>query len=233
MDVTFLLEQLKTGDHADVVIVTGTQTFRAHAVILVWKSTYFRKMLSPNNEFREYNEGVIILHEESPVVFGKVLDYIYSGEYPQRTQDGSLAHHALMYRAGDYFGLDQLKDLAKSKFFAELKSEDVQELVCVVETMYSTTSEAYYELKDMFVEVAADHLDVLLKSPDFKKAVEKFGAFSSDLHLAQANIIASLKARFGGRSFYCRKCVKDVPILDKNPVKCRVCHRAPLISPPE
>ncbi|KAK8239360.1 hypothetical protein IWZ00DRAFT_492489 [Phyllosticta capitalensis] len=28
-----------------------------------------------------------------------------------------------MYRAGDYFGLDQLKDLAKTKFFAELSCE--------------------------------------------------------------------------------------------------------------
>lgn len=50
-------------------------------------------------------------------------------------------------------------------------------------------------------------MKAFLESLDFKKAIEKFGAFSSDLHHAQANIIASLKARFGGRFFYCCKCV--------------------------
>ncbi|KAK8205191.1 BTB/POZ protein [Phyllosticta capitalensis] len=234
MDTTYLIQQLETGHFVDVIIKVGNKHFAAHRLILSWKSNFFRIMFTSSANFKESVDTTITLDNEDEDIFGAVLHFVYGAGYQTPKTANNLAFHASMFRAADYYQIEGLGDLARSRFYAEMEDWEVsEELIEVIEMMYSDIPEAYHDLKDMVVDIAARHFDTFLNFPKFKSAIDDIGAFSRDVNHAQSKMITDLKARFGGRTFYCRKCAKDVPIFNPQPLDCRVCHRAPMVAPSE
>ncbi|KAK8230878.1 BTB/POZ protein [Phyllosticta capitalensis] len=226
---------LDNGLPSDITIkvgVNGTEMC-AHRLILSASSSYFEVMLHPNSPFKEAQDGVVFLKVESSKIFRALLEYIYTGFY-QAPLKGTLAFLANLFAAADYCGVERLREVVRLAFYAKLDAEKVDDLVEVIEVMYTNIPEAYYDLKDMVVDVVAASFEKLLESEKFQKAISELGVFSVDVLVAQSNMMKALKADFGSRSFYCRKCVNHgLPVFNAERVECKACHRASLVSPPQ
>ncbi|GBB84338.1 hypothetical protein RclHR1_10960007 [Rhizophagus clarus] len=79
-----LLEILNDDEYCDITIEVGNdpyvQIFRAHMVILNYRSTYLRRILSTN---KKKNDGTLVqikLPNISPEIFQIILRYIYGGK---------------------------------------------------------------------------------------------------------------------------------------------------------
>ncbi|KAK8184866.1 BTB/POZ protein [Phyllosticta capitalensis] len=224
---------LRSGVYSDIKVICQGQVFPVHRVIVCQKSTLFKTMLNPATGFLEYNTSEVHLDDEDATVLKVVIQYMYDGMYPDELDKNRLVTHATLFRAANFFGMRELEQLAEKKFrecFQEWKVSG--ELAGVVELMYSTAPEAYLGLKDMVLDDAVSNFATLVEEDDFKQALDDHRNLSVDVLLVQSNIIKGMQADFGGRSFYCRKCVNHgLPVFDAERVECKACHRAPLVSP--
>ncbi|POG73451.1 BTB/POZ protein, partial [Rhizophagus irregularis DAOM 181602=DAOM 197198] len=81
-----LLEILDDDEYYDITIEVGNdpyvKIFRSHIVILNYRSSYLRRILSTN---KKENDGTLIhikLPNISPEIFQLILRYIYGGKLP-------------------------------------------------------------------------------------------------------------------------------------------------------
>ena len=98
--------------------------FVAHKVVLAARSTYFRSMLygglreSGNNNNNNKKDDVIVLHDVTPIAFGNVLHYLYTGN-PDKdlmTVDDTLD----LLVTADLFQLDELQHVCEYRLAAQL-----------------------------------------------------------------------------------------------------------------
>ncbi|PKY14733.1 hypothetical protein RhiirB3_400719, partial [Rhizophagus irregularis] len=81
-----LLEILDDDEYYDITIEVGNdpyvKIFRSHIVILNYRSSYLRRILSTN---KKKNDGTLVhikLPNISPEIFQLILRYIYGGKLP-------------------------------------------------------------------------------------------------------------------------------------------------------
>jgi hypothetical protein len=71
-----ILFTVKTRLQTDIVI--GERTFPCHKVILCAMSPYFEAMFY--HDMRENRDGVVKLHDIDEDIFGKILEFLYTGK---------------------------------------------------------------------------------------------------------------------------------------------------------
>ena len=72
------LHQLRSNDEfCDIDIQVGSQTFRAHKIILAAGSSYFSAMFCSG--MMEDHADVVTLYDIDPKIFSVLLDFIYLG----------------------------------------------------------------------------------------------------------------------------------------------------------
>ncbi|EXX56135.1 uncharacterized protein OCT59_021259 [Rhizophagus irregularis] len=85
-----LLEILNDEQYYDITIEVGSEVFRAHMVILNYRSSYFRGILSTNEKKNDGTLTNIKLPNISPETFQIVLRYIYGGKISLEEYDNSV-----------------------------------------------------------------------------------------------------------------------------------------------
>ncbi|GBB94932.1 hypothetical protein RclHR1_24440001 [Rhizophagus clarus] len=88
-----LLDILNDEEYYDVIIEVGNdpyvRIFRAHMVILHYRSTYIRRILSTNKKKNDGDLVHIKLSNILPKIFQIILRYIYSGKISLNEYDTS------------------------------------------------------------------------------------------------------------------------------------------------
>ncbi|PKY17036.1 BTB-domain-containing protein, partial [Rhizophagus irregularis] len=86
-----LLEILDDKEYYDITIEVGNdpniKIFKAHMVILSYRSPYLRRILSTNKENNDRTLTHIKLPNISPEIFQIILRYIYGGKLPVEEYD--------------------------------------------------------------------------------------------------------------------------------------------------
>lgn len=73
-----LESMLSSGQHSDIEVIVGKRSFRCHKVILCAMSPYFEAMFY--HDMRENRDGVVKLYDIDADIFGKILDFLYTGK---------------------------------------------------------------------------------------------------------------------------------------------------------
>lgn len=133
--------------------------------------------------------GEVNLDEEMPDMIERLVNYFYTLSYndmedPQseNRQPGDLVINASMYTLGDKYDIPPLKDLARERFMADLKTGwSHGHLLALVDVVYNTTPETDRGLRDCMEQMVREHGRELLKKEDFKDAVKSNGGFALDV----------------------------------------------------
>ena len=109
-----MLKLLEDPEGADVEFIVGNETFKAHKVVLVARSAYFRKMFQWMREnvpiaLRSGSKEIYV-DDTDPGLFKEVLTFIYSGWAPKKIS--SIAMQLLPL--ADRYDLDELKFMCES-----------------------------------------------------------------------------------------------------------------------
>ncbi|CAI2191554.1 2491_t:CDS:2 [Funneliformis geosporum] len=101
---------LDDAEDYDVVIRVGKNSnvkeFRAHSIILKSRSTYFKRALSQNWITKKDNLINFNKPNISPIIFGMIIRYLYSGKIDLNEKDGSDMLELIL--ASDKLLLDEL-----------------------------------------------------------------------------------------------------------------------------
>ncbi|KAK2739466.1 hypothetical protein FQN55_009431 [Onygenales sp. PD_40] len=165
---------------ADLTIKTSEKEFKVHKIVLSCQSEYFARMLG--GEWKETVNNLVILEEEDPKVIETMIRFMYEYDYQDddETTQG-VVFHAMVYAAGEKYGIAPLKTHAASKFkgtfvrcFYEI------DLPLVIAAVYTTTVSTDSELRDCFGRVINCHIEELMEDETFIEMLEQYPTFSVD-----------------------------------------------------
>ncbi|KAG5985194.1 hypothetical protein E4U55_000439 [Claviceps digitariae] len=178
-----ILEQIRadrtTGRFCDLEIVCGENRFKAHRII-------------------EAASGVFEFKETSAVYVGRILDYMYTGDYqlPQAVSDGSgqdkidspIEFHARMMGLADMYMVPGLAIIAKSDFKEAVAKEekDCTFLDCIP-TIYDIKIACHDEVREIIIDSTRQRItprplaqdvnerldDLMAKLPEFTRDLLK------------------------------------------------------------
>ncbi|EXX72799.1 hypothetical protein RirG_065930 [Rhizophagus irregularis DAOM 197198w] len=168
-----LLDILNDEEYYDVTIEVGNdpyiKIFRAHMVILHYRSTYLRRILSTN---KKKNDGTLIhikLPNILPEIFQIILRYIYSGKISLEKYDTSDIIKILV--AGSKLGLQELITYLQF-FLIETKANWMEQnfdLICKT----SFENDYLLELRKFCTDLTSKEPDKIFKSLNFSSISEK------------------------------------------------------------
>ncbi|KAK8205190.1 hypothetical protein IWZ01DRAFT_544818 [Phyllosticta capitalensis] len=250
--------------HSDVTILCKDGVrIPAHKVILCLASPFFEKALDPDKGFQESQQNEVKLLEHAPENIAALIDFIYLHRYAAPTPPDAgirdqLLAHASMHATADYFMVGCLRDAAHAAFAAAIKrwptaggggcnggggcgcddaNDVVAALPAVIEAVYTSTPAAQRGLRDVVLEVAAQHYGSLLTSSSppspsssttsFTDTMDSVGEFSRDLATLFFERSKALASSFGGRQFLCTYCVErySIPVDGFEGLQCKFCRR--------
>ncbi|GBC03048.1 hypothetical protein RclHR1_04970002 [Rhizophagus clarus] len=167
------IEILEDNEYYDVTIEVGedpnVKIFRAHMIILYYRSPFLRRTLPSNKK----NDNDILAHIKlsniTPEIFQIILKYIYGGIISLNEQEPSEILKVLV--AADQLNLQELIDYLQ-KYLIENKSEWVEQYF---ELIYRTSfqSNSLLELQQYCTNFIANSPDKVFKSLDFTSLPEK------------------------------------------------------------
>ncbi|EXX59506.1 uncharacterized protein OCT59_027245 [Rhizophagus irregularis] len=168
-----LLEILNDEEYYDVTIEVGNdpyiKIFRAHMVILHYRSTYLRRMLSTN---KKNNDGALVhikLPNILPEIFQIILRYIYSGRISLEEYDTSDIIKILI--AGSELGLQELITYIQSFLIKTKANWMEQNFNLIYQTCFENDS--FLELQNFCTNLTSEEPDKIFKSLNFASIPEK------------------------------------------------------------
>ncbi|UZO08940.1 uncharacterized protein OCT59_029183 [Rhizophagus irregularis] len=167
------IEILEDDEYYDVTIEVGedpnVKIFRAHMIILYYRSPFLRRILSSNKK----NDNDVLAHIKlsniSPEIFQIILKYIYGGVISLNEQEPSEILKVLV--AADQLLLQKIIDYLQ-KYLIENKSEWMEKYF---ELIYRTSfqSNSLLELQQYCTNLMAEFPEKIFKSLDFTSLSEK------------------------------------------------------------
>ncbi|EXX55674.1 uncharacterized protein OCT59_027257 [Rhizophagus irregularis] len=168
-----LLEILNDEEYYDVTIEVGNdpyiKIFRAHMVILYYRSTYLRRMLSTNKKKSDGTLVHIKLPNVLPEAFQIILGYIYSGKISLNEYDASDIIRILL--TGSEFGLHELITYIQS-FLIETKTNWMEQNFNLIYQI-SFGNDSFLELQNFCTNLITKNPNKIFKSPNFSSIPEK------------------------------------------------------------
>ncbi|POG65744.1 BTB/POZ protein, partial [Rhizophagus irregularis DAOM 181602=DAOM 197198] len=167
-----LLEILGDEEFYDVTIEVGNdpyvKIFRAHMVILNYRSSYLRKILSTN---KKKNETLthIKLSNISPEIFQIILKYIYGGKLSLEEFDASYIVKILV--AASELSLQELIPHTQSFLINNQADWIEQNFIQIYQTSFE--SDSFLELQKFCTELISKQSEKIFNSPDFTSISEK------------------------------------------------------------
>ncbi|UZO06870.1 uncharacterized protein OCT59_027175 [Rhizophagus irregularis] len=167
-----LLDILNDEEYYDVTIEVGNgphiKIFRAHMVILHYRSTYLRRILSTN---KNKNDGTLVhikLSNILPEIFQIILRYIYGGRISLEEYDTSDIINVLL--AASELGLQELITYAQS-FLIKTKADWMESNFNLI---YQTSFEndSFLELQRFCIDLSSKEPDKIFNSPNFSSIPE-------------------------------------------------------------
>ncbi|CAB4421472.1 unnamed protein product [Rhizophagus irregularis] len=168
-----LLDILDDDEYCDITIEVGNdpyvKIFRSHIVILNYRSSYLRRILSTN---KKKNDGTLVqikLPNISPEIFQIILRYIYGGEPSLKNYD-NLDIIKIMVAASE-LNLQELVIYTQS-FLINYKADWMdQNFSLVYQTSFENDS--FLELQKFCTDLMSKNPDKIFKSLDFSSIPEK------------------------------------------------------------
>ncbi|GBB86204.1 hypothetical protein RclHR1_12640004 [Rhizophagus clarus] len=167
-----LLEVLSDDDYCDITIEVGddpyVKIFRAHMVILNYRSTYLRRILSTN---KKKNDGTLIqikLPNILPEIFQIILNYIYGGRLSLEEYDTSDIIKILV--SASELSLQELVDYIQS-FLTKNKAVWMEQNFNLI---YQTSfgKDSFLELQKYCTDLMSNNPNKIFKSLDFSATPE-------------------------------------------------------------
>ncbi|GBC03047.1 hypothetical protein RclHR1_04970001 [Rhizophagus clarus] len=167
------IEVLEDDEYFDITIEVGkdpnVKIFRAHMIILCYRSPFLRRTLASN---KKNNDGTLVhikFPNISPEIFQIILKYIYGGIISLNEQEPSEILRILV--AADKLHLQELIDYLQ-KYLIENKSEWMEQYF---ELIYQTSfqSNSLLELQEFCTNFMAKSPEKVFKSLDFTLISEK------------------------------------------------------------
>ncbi|GET58884.1 carbohydrate-binding module family 13 protein [Rhizophagus irregularis DAOM 181602=DAOM 197198] len=168
------LEILDDHEYYDVTIEVGSdpsvKIFRAHKVILCYRSPYLRRILSTN---RTEIDGTLLnikLSNISPEIFQVILKYIYGGKLTLEGYDTSEIIEIL--DAASKLSLQELVDYLQSYLIENKPSWIEQNFNLIYQASYKKDS--LLQLQEYCSNLLSEEPEKIFKSLDFVSIPEKF-----------------------------------------------------------
>ncbi|KAK8158502.1 hypothetical protein BKA80DRAFT_311438 [Phyllosticta citrichinensis] len=163
-----------------VDIVCGKDKFTANRLRLAQKSSHFNDVLtSEEDEEGEAQSPIELDDEHDATTMAAVVAYVNDDTYPTELPDADeLEMHAKLQSAAWAYAIDDLEQLATSKFATRLQCLDVETKAHLLELL-NTISELYSKgkgkqdagcrrlLRDMAVKCVADNVGKVRRSEAF------------------------------------------------------------------
>ncbi|GBC45149.1 carbohydrate-binding module family 13 protein [Rhizophagus irregularis DAOM 181602=DAOM 197198] len=168
-----LLDILNDEEYYDVTIEVGgdpyIKIFRAHMVILHYRSNCLRRILSTNKKKHDGTLVHIKLPNILPKIFQIILRYIYGGKISSEEYDTSDIIKILV--AGSELGLQELITYLQS-FLVENKANWMEQNFDLI---YKTSFEndSFLELQKFCTDLTSKEPVKIFKSPNFSSISEK------------------------------------------------------------
>ncbi|GBC28904.1 uncharacterized protein OCT59_001192 [Rhizophagus irregularis] len=170
-----LLEILKDNEFYDITIEVGNdpyvKIFRAHMVILNYRSTYLRRILSTSVN-KNQNDGSLThikLPNISPEIFEMILRYIYGGRLSLEEYDTSDIIKILV--ASRELGLKELISHLQSFLIENKKDWMEQNFNLIYQTSYENDS--FLKLQNFCTELISKEPEKIFNSFNFISLSEK------------------------------------------------------------
>ncbi|RIA90340.1 BTB/POZ domain-containing protein [Glomus cerebriforme] len=168
-----LIEILNDDEYYDITIEVGkdpyVKVFRAHMVILHYRSPYLKRMLSTN---KKKNDGTLVqikLPNILPEIFEIILRYIYGGRLS--LEDYDISDIIKILDAANELSLQELVTHLQS-FLIENKANWMEEnFDLVYQTSFKNNS--FLELQKYCTNLISEEPDKIFKSPNFSSIPEK------------------------------------------------------------
>ncbi|PKY50580.1 POZ domain-containing protein, partial [Rhizophagus irregularis] len=168
-----LLEILNDEEYYDVTIEVGNdpyvKIFRAHMVILNYRSLYLRRILSTNKKKNDETLTHIKLTNISPEIFQIILKYIYGGKLSLEEFDAS--HVVKIMVAASELSLQELIPHSQSFLIDNQANWIEQNLISIYQTSFE--SDSFLELQKFCTELISKQPEKIFNLPDFTSISEK------------------------------------------------------------
>ncbi|GBB96639.1 hypothetical protein RclHR1_00280031 [Rhizophagus clarus] len=168
-----LLEILNDEEYYDITIEVGNdpyvKVFRAHMVILHYRSPYLRRILSAN---KKENNGTLIhikLPNMSPEIFQIILRYIYGGKLSLKEYDSLDIIKVLV--AASELGLQELITYLQTYLIENETNWMRKNFNMIYQTSFENDS--FLELQKYCTDSITKEPDKILNSIDFSSVQEK------------------------------------------------------------
>ncbi|EXX50328.1 uncharacterized protein OCT59_021008 [Rhizophagus irregularis] len=168
-----LLEILDDEEYYDINIEVGNdpnvKIFKAHMVIINYRSPYLRKIMSTN---KKKNDGTLMhvkLPNISPEIFQIILRYIYGGKLPVEEYDTSYVFKILI--TANELSLQELNNYLQSFLIKNNASWIEQNFNLVYQTSFENDS--FMELQNYCNNLISKKPDKIFKSLNFSLIPEK------------------------------------------------------------
>ncbi|RGB24362.1 hypothetical protein C1646_773207 [Rhizophagus diaphanus] len=169
-----LLEILDDDEYYDITIEVGSdpyiKIFRAHMVILNYRSNYLRRILSIN---KKKNDGTLVqlkLPNILPEIFQIILKYIYGGRLSLEECDDTLDIIKILAVAGE-LNLHELINYLQS-FLIQNKTQWIEQNFNLV-YQASFENDSFLKLQKYCTNLISKSPDKILKSISFSSIPEK------------------------------------------------------------
>ncbi|RIA83111.1 hypothetical protein C1645_834282 [Glomus cerebriforme] len=168
-----LLEILDDDEYYDITIEVGNdpyvKIFRAHMVILNYRSPYLRRILST---YKKENDGTLVhikLPNILPEIFNVILRYIYGGRLSLEEYDASDIIKILV--AANELNLQELVIHLQSSLIEDNANWIEQNIDSIFKTCFGKGS--FSELQKYCTDLFSKDPDKIFKSPNFCSISEK------------------------------------------------------------
>ncbi|CAB4427799.1 unnamed protein product [Rhizophagus irregularis] len=168
-----LLEILDDDEYYDITIEVGNdpyvKVFRAHMVILNYRSPYLRRILSTN---KKKNDGTLVnikLSNILPEIFQMILRYIYGGKLLLDECD-TLDIIKILVTASE-LSLHELIPHLQSFLINNKASWMEQNFILIYQISFE--NDAFLELQKFCTKLMSKEPEIIFKSPDFTSITER------------------------------------------------------------
>ncbi|RIA81424.1 hypothetical protein C1645_837040 [Glomus cerebriforme] len=168
-----LLEILDDNEYYDITIEVGNdpyvKIFRAHMVILNYRSSYLRRILSTNKKKSNGNLAHIKLPNILPEIFQTILRYIYGGRLFLKEYENLDIIKILV--AANELGLQELTTHLQSFLIENKKNWMEQNFNLIYQTSFENNS--FLKLQNFCTELISNEPEKIFISIDFFSISEK------------------------------------------------------------
>lgn len=173
---------LDDGENTDITFSVGSETFRAHKLVLATRSPVFKAQLF--GSLADTAKDTYEIEDIEPPVFKALLYFVYRDALPESIEmanacpssckvDTVMAQHLLA--AADRFCLDRLRLVCESRLCKDVGIENVSSTLALAEQHHAM------QLKTVCLKFAASNLAAVLLSDGFKHLRESCPSLQSEI----------------------------------------------------